>query len=267
MTQVAAPRSTVLLSLAVVACFAAAFAVVYAAMILTRAGQEIDDGSFGALGVIGIPLGATSGVIRSGGAFLLAIGALSAGASALIRRRWNDALRAALVVTLSTVGCEVLKTVLPRPDLHVGGYGDNTFPSGHMAVAFSAALAVTLTFPVNRWRRLVIITSLSLAIGTGWASVISFAHRPSDVIGAGLLVGACFAAVQVGRPLVIPALRGPLTALACSVAASIAAILFGRWLSTYTSTLGDPVEALGWLALCAAPVAGVLLVVPVMRRH
>ena len=97
--------------------------------------------------------------------------------------------------------------------------------------------------------------------------MISFAHRPSDVIGAGLLVGACFAAVQVGRPLVIPALRGPLTALACSVAASIAAILFGRWLSTYTSTLGDPVEALGWLALCAAPVAGVLLVVPVMRRH
>ncbi|MGN6205850.1 phosphatase PAP2 family protein [Humibacter sp.] len=265
MTDGTQARSIGLRSVAAVVGFPVAFVSIYLLLILTRAGQELDSGSFGALGVFGVPAGAAGEVVRWGATFLLVAAALAAGAFALIRRRWNDAVRAALVVLVCTLGCEALKAVLHRPALGVSGYDDNTFPSGHMAVALSAATAVALTFPLGRWRRHVVVTSMALAVVAGWASIVSFAHRPSDVIGAGLLVGAVVSGVLFGRPPLAAERRPSPLLAACCAGAPVLAVLIGRWLSIYAPGAGDPLEALGWLALCALPVVAVVLFAPAAR--
>lgn len=249
---------------AVIAVFAALLAAVYVVLVLTRAGQWLDSGSFGALGLIGAAFGSESEAIRWGGVFLLAVGAGVAGISALLRRRWLDVVKAGLVVSISTVSCEALKLALPRPALGVSGYDDNTFPSGHMALAFSAALAIAITEPLPRWRRQVDTSALVLAVVVGWASTISFAHRPSDVLGAGLVVAVVASAVLFTQSRnTIP--RTWRVAFAYSVLGAVVLIAVGRPLSVAVPTVGDAFEALGWLVACASPVAAVVLFAPAAR--
>ncbi|MGA0567157.1 phosphatase PAP2 family protein [Rathayibacter sp. KR2-224] len=264
MTNTAVSRSAVRRQATVIAVFLAALAFVYVVLVLTPQGQWLDSGAFGALGILGVPFGSESEAIRWGGVFLLAAGAIAAWISAVVRRRWRDALTAALVVAISTLSCEALKVVLPRPALGVIGYDDNTFPSGHMALAFSAALAIAITDPLPRWRRQVVACAFGLTIVVGWASTISFAHRPSDVMGAGLVVAVVMSAVSLDRPP--DSVPRPLrTALAWCVLLSAALIAVGRPLSVVAAPPGDALEAMGWLVLCAAPVVAVVFFAPAAR--
>lgn len=66
----------------------------------------------------------------------------------------------------------------------------NSFPSGHATVAASAAFAVFVVSP-PRWRPLAAIIGTAFSVLTGVLLVIQQWHRPSDVVAAFMLVGAC----------------------------------------------------------------------------
>ncbi len=111
---------------------------------------------------------------------------------ALARRRPLLAMGAAIVIGGSTVTSELLKRViLQRPDLGVvDAVGFRaSFPSGHTTVAFSLAVAALLVAP-SRKRAVVGIAGALYAIGIGIGVVATANHRPSDPIGAVLVVTA-----------------------------------------------------------------------------
>ena len=108
---------------------------------------------------------------------------------ALRRHRNVAAFAVATVVFGSVATTELLKLViLKRPDLAVQG-DPNSFPSGHTTVAVSIVVAGLLLVPFSR-RGLMAMLGASYAIGIGTATVIVGWHRPSDVLGAWLVVGA-----------------------------------------------------------------------------
>lgn len=89
---------------------------------------------------------------------------------------------------------EVLKHwVLERPDLLARTIYRNSFPSGHVTVAFSVGVAATLVVP-PRLRRPAAALTVLYGAAIGIAVVAAGWHRPSDVVGAYLIVIAWAAA-------------------------------------------------------------------------
>ncbi len=116
---------------------------------------------------------------------------------ALARRRPLLAMGAAIVIGGSTVTSELLKhAILQRPNLGIfDAVGpDASFPSGHTTVAFSLAIAALLVAPSHN-RAVVGILGSLYAIGIAVGVVATANHRPSDVIGAVLVVTAWAAVV------------------------------------------------------------------------
>jgi hypothetical protein len=119
--------------------------------------------------------------------------ALLGGAATVIavaRGRIHLALTAAAVVVGAVATTEVLKlVVLGRPDLL--GVNDPlptpSFPSGHATVAMSLAVAFTLVVPA-RIRGVTALGGLAYACLVGTGTVTAGWHRPSDVMGAFLVV-------------------------------------------------------------------------------
>jgi hypothetical protein len=101
------------------------------------------------------------------------------------------------VIGASCVTTELLKKViLTRPDLGiVDPLGLRpSYPSGHTTVAFSIAIAALLVTP-SRYRSLVGVLGALYAIGVGVGVVATANHRPSDPIGAVMVVTAWSATV------------------------------------------------------------------------
>jgi membrane-associated phospholipid phosphatase len=123
---------------------------------------------------------------------------------ALLRARPRLALGAGAVIAGSILTTELLKRgLLPRPYLGVTDalHSHPTFPSGHTTVAMSLAIAAMLVAP-SRWRAVVGVLGATYAAAIGVAVVATANHRPSDPIGAALVVTAWTAAVTamlVGR--------------------------------------------------------------------
>ncbi|MGH9026648.1 MAG: phosphatase PAP2 family protein, partial [Acidimicrobiia bacterium] len=124
---------------------------------------------------------------------------------ALFRRHPLVALGAGVVILGANVTTQVLKEVLPRPDLvsdDVLGQ-HNSYPSGHTTVAISLAVAAVIVVP-GAWRGLVAL------IGTGYAALVGAGvvtagwHYPADPVGAYLVAVAWGAAITA----VIVAWRG-----------------------------------------------------------
>jgi hypothetical protein len=95
------------------------------------------------------------------------------------------------------------KVVLDRPDL-VGRPDTlgltNSFPSGHSTVAMSLAVALVLVVPA-RARLAAAFGGLAYATLVGAGTVTAGWHRPSDVIGAYLVVmvwAGCSVALLIG---------------------------------------------------------------------
>lgn len=202
------PRSSALLVL--LALVVAVFVALWAASHLTVAGQQADAGAFRTLAPLHDAGRDLAGALRRGLPVACAAVVAVLGVVALVRRAWRDLLAAVLVV-LGTVGIALgLREVLVRPDLGEHGYAYQTFPSGHVAVVGGLCVAIWVLWPwpasraVAGWAGLVVTAVAALA------SVVTYAHRPSDVVGS-LLVAA---AVTVAVVWLLDVPRGARTASA-----------------------------------------------------
>lgn len=170
--------------------FAALFWALYALAILTPAGQQWDAASLGTFWWLrGEEWLAIYG-IRDWLVFGLLALAVVAGVESAIKRRWTAVVAAGTLVALSGLGGYALKlALLPRPYLGEFAYTYQTFPSGHTAVALAASVAVAWFAP--RWLRPTVVLILGVSVVVvGLTSLLSYAHRASDVIGGVLLAGA-----------------------------------------------------------------------------
>jgi len=250
--------------------FAAGFTVTYFIAVRTWQGQVVDSAAFRTLAPLHDAIGAAAAASR---AFIPATEAVVVTAMiaiALFSRRWLDVGRATVIVAGSVVACEVLKALLPRPEMGSHGYQENTFPSGHVAFALSAALAVSVVSVHRPWTRVVFALSLTCALGLAWASIVTYAHRPSDVIGAALLVGVVDslvlqerASVSRGKPALVVGL--------CLVGALAAvSVIAGSRIEDAFPAVRQltVIETAGWLTACAVAIGFVVLAAPrAMRRR
>lgn len=183
----ARPRSSALLVVLVL--LVAAFVALWAASHLTVAGQRADAGAFRTLAPLHDAGRDLAGALRRGLPVACAAVVAVLGVVALVRRAWRDLL-AAVVVVLGTVGIALgLREVLVRPDLGGYGYAYQTFPSGHVAVVGGLCIAIWLLWPWPTSRAVAGWAGLGVTAVAALASVVTYAHRPSDVVGS-LLVAA-----------------------------------------------------------------------------
>lgn len=174
---------------------AVAFAIIYAAAVLTTRGQAIEDQALAGatapgklpflLSLVTVP------VLLLACAVLLGIAA--------IRRRWDRVVQTALIIGVSNIAAQTFKyVVLGRPPL--GGPSDeNTFPSGHTTAYVSIFMALVIVVPAA-W------ASVAALVGTvvsSWAALelLNYGyHRLSDVLGGIALVVTLLSASLVLTP-------------------------------------------------------------------
>lgn len=217
----------------------AAFLVVVAYLVLdnTVAGQAWSDQAY--LGRVLQPIAAR----RFDNQALHWITPVSTGAMCVLllviglaRREWVVGLAAALGLGIATVIAEVLRIVLPHPDLAsgfealMGGKTFQTFPSGHATIATATVLSLLLVCS-QCWRiPIAVVGTLGttlVAAGTvaaGW-------HRPGDALGGIAIASAVLALVAWGLTRrwgqATPAsIRQSLLVTGCCVAAAIGVLLY-----------------------------------------
>ncbi|MGO4200581.1 phosphatase PAP2 family protein [Rhodococcus sp. TAF43] len=164
------------------------------------------------------------------GAFLIVLGAA-------LQKRWLDGAVAIVIVGAASVTTQLVKEVLPRPDLVGAGSGltEVSFPSGHVTITVALAIGAYLVAPA--WAQ-----SWVAALGAVWVSTVAGAvqalywHRPIDVVGATLLTGTCALSIVVLarrsaprslRPIFAPAALP--TLLPAALAALLAASREDSW--------------------------------------
>lgn len=110
---------------------------------------------------------------------------------ALLERRTSMVAHLIVLVAGATVTTQVLKhLVIGRRPLGAGvEITPNSFPSGHTTVAAAVAVALTLASP-RRLRSVVAIAGAAWTAIAGIGTIAGGWHRPSDVVGALLVVGA-----------------------------------------------------------------------------
>ena len=174
--------------------YALAMTLVYAVLVCTPIGQRVDAATLGAF-----PAVQGDGWLALYGArdvipvlLCVTVGILSA--VAMVRRRITPAVSALALVAAVFALARALER-LPRPDLGAFAYAHNTFPSGHTAVSLAAVVAIGWTAPGRRELRLMAVP-LALAVAVAVFSLLSFAHRGSDVVGGALLTGAVASAIS-----------------------------------------------------------------------
>lgn len=177
--------------LALLLCLAAV-PTVHAAFVASNAGQLLEYQLFHAVeGRYQAAPDALEGlvsVLPPGVAALVGLAALVCLAP---RRARGRAVLALVVLVGTNLAAQVLKEVLPRPDLDNGvpWTAGNSLPSGHMALAGGAAVALVVLVPA-RWRPPAALAGAALTAFTGAAVFLEAWHRPSDMAAAVLLAAA-----------------------------------------------------------------------------
>jgi len=260
-------RAAMLLALSVVCALLAA--AVYMLAVQTARGQRIDDSAFGNLNAVRNPrvYEATEDLLRTISVASVALLGLAIMAVAAARRRLDLALAAGVLIAGANVTTQLLKAGLPRPDLVADGTPatNGSFPSGHVTVAMSLAMALVLVAPPG-------LRAAAAALGTLYAGGVGVAvlaldwHRPSDVIGAYLVCTGWAALVAAlargGRPERVERSRAAraaewiVAALAVSFAGVVAAAAARRF---DLLTLADDRAAFVIAAVTVAVVAGILM--------
>lgn len=173
---------------------AGSFVALYLWAVRTEPGQEWDITLFARLQMLGETAETLASLLRWLLPALLAVLYALLALTRLRQRRFAAVIGTVLLGVLSIGSARVLRlNVLGRPDLGDYGYFYNTYPSGHVAATTALAAAV-LILAGRRWRLRVAAAVVPLVAVACLASVIGHAHRPSDVLGAVLLVGAIAAA-------------------------------------------------------------------------
>jgi membrane-associated phospholipid phosphatase len=184
-------RERRLLALAL-ACVAL-FGVLYALAVRTRFGQKIDNAALAGRTTRASVLRATDHLLNtiSIGSLVLVGGVILL--VALLRGRPYLAFAAAIVIGGANLTTQLLKhDILGRPSLDpnapgIGPLAGPSFPSGHTTVAMSLALALVLVVPA-RARPAAAVGGFAYAALIGIGVVTAGWHRPSDVVGAYLVV-------------------------------------------------------------------------------
>jgi membrane-associated phospholipid phosphatase len=255
--RIAAPHALIRVTVLAVCCVAA-----YLLFVLSSQGRMADASAFASLMPLIDVFGATADVVRQVIPFVLAALVVVLAAAALARQRWDDVARSVVLVASSLVATEGLKFLLPRPE--AGGsvaIVGNSYPSGHVAVTLSLALVVVILSPTDRWHVWLALLTGAATVGVAWCSVLSTAHRASDVIGSALLVGF-LVQVVFWRKIAMVDSRARLGAaiLLCAAAGAALVVVGGVFAA------GPPVLAAagipGWLLLCAAPAAYSVMLAP-----
>jgi hypothetical protein len=160
--------------------------VIYKVFIRTITGQAVDTGALNGADVSHERVVEILSRTLNGTTLIsLVLACVAAAAIGIVRRRFDVAVAAAVLVIGSNLTSQLLKTHLHRPNLD-GFPAPNSFPSGHTTAAASVAFALILALPHA-------IRGMVALIGAGYVTIIAIAtvwaewHRPSDTV-AGLLV-------------------------------------------------------------------------------
>jgi membrane-associated phospholipid phosphatase len=187
----------------------AGFLLVYWLLVLTEPGQRLEN--LALLGAQirsevdrGQSLGALSPVSTATFGFAL----VTVGLVGMLRRRFALGIVGIGVMVSSVVAAEILKDVLPRPELVEGPIWllRNSFPSGSAAVAVAILVGALLVSP-ERLRWIVLLVGAPAAGVIAQATQVAGWHRLSDVVGSALLVvaiGSFGAAVLAAAGRVAP---------------------------------------------------------------
>jgi membrane-associated phospholipid phosphatase len=136
--------------------------------------------------------GLVNNVLNAMSVVSLAVATAVIGFIALVRGRILLAVVATLLVVGANLTAQVLKYVIIRPDLGVDAEraaAGNSMPSGHVAIAASAAVAFVMVLP-PRLRGVGGLIGVGYAVLAGVATLSAGWHRPSDAVAALLIVGA-----------------------------------------------------------------------------
>ncbi len=165
-------------------------ALLYVLAVRTAGGRRLDDLTWGSFAPGSRAVEGTKDLLNTISVSSLALLGLAIMAVALLRARPRVALGAGVLVLGANLTTQWLKATLGRPGIDEVG----TYPSGHVTVAMSLAMALVLVAPP--WAR-----PVAALLGTAYASAIGVGviaaswHRPSDVVGAYLVVVGWTAAV------------------------------------------------------------------------
>ena len=192
--------------------------VAYLGAVRTRSGQIVENAAMD-----GRPI-RTWWLTDPGADRLALLAGVVAGAGAValvvwVARRGPRARTAAVVTAVagSVAVAEVLKLgVGDRPRLaSIGNQHylvDNTFPSGHTALATAVAACAVLVAPPPR-RGLVAVAGTAYAGAVGVAVLVAELHRPADAVAASLLAAGLTLAVISVRPGAWDQARAPAAAV------------------------------------------------------
>lgn len=184
------PRGLVALAAAA----AAGVLLLYLLVVRTYWGQRLDEHAFVGHDFFAARAAQADSFLRIVSIGSLTLAVVLVAAVAVVRRRPRLALFAAASVGISILATEVLKlSLFERPQLVPSLIFDNSYPSGHTTVGMSVAVAAMLVVP----RRLLIPTAIGAGLfgaAFGVAVVAAGWHRPSDAVGAFLVVIAVAAA-------------------------------------------------------------------------
>jgi membrane-associated phospholipid phosphatase len=269
------------------AVYALAFAAAYAFYVRSGVGQRLDEaGFFGRDGMEPRLIGEAESLLGAVELTVLASILALLVLLAFWRGRLDLAAAVVAMVAGSNLTTQVLKLgILERPHLVPDFYRlANSYPSGHVTAVASLAMAAVLV-STRRVRPVVAGIGAAAAFVVGVSAVTAGWHRPSDVMGAWLVVGT-WAAISAGSLL---ALRGggdarPVTRLGArteavlwmlgGAALATFVVVSGAWAALVWSEAADGGGSRGGLALVASlsGMAAAALLVPTSiaagtRRH
>lgn len=202
---------------------------------------------------------------------------LAAGILCIARRRPGLLLQITVLTVGANLTTQVVKHLLVGREALAEGIEitPNSFPSGHTTLAAAAAVAIVLAVP-DRLRSVAALAATAWTVAAGIGTIAEGWHRPSDVAGAILVVGAwtflmllldAAAAALAPRPdpagpRTAPGFRrrsgdlGALVLLAVAVVALAAAVLAGTAIPTPLQLEDTGHQRLAYAASILAILAG-----------
>lgn len=159
--------------------------LVFLAAVHTAAGQRFEDGVLVATEAASHDRTRVLSTI-SGWSFATAV--IGIVGIALARRQVALAVAAVGVVAGCVVTAEAVQRSIVRPILLQSGYrrDDQSFPSGHAAVAAAVLSGLAVVVPY-RWRLWALVPASVWACAVTVATVTASWHRPSDTVGSDLI--------------------------------------------------------------------------------